>query len=117
MKKLEWQRQNRKLHPEKWRKYDTDCKRRANHRRRMKIIELLGGKCVRCGFIDWRALQIDHVNGNGQKDIRAQNSILYYKRVLRRILEGSKDYQLLCANCNWIKRYEKREYVYGKKEI
>lgn len=23
----------------------------------------------------------------------------------------SKDYQLLCANCNWIKRYENKEYM------
>ena len=30
-------------------------------------------------------------------------------RVLRSVAENEGRYQLLCANCNWIKRYEKKE--------
>jgi len=75
---------------------------------RKRIINKLGGKCVRCGFDDVRALQVDHVNGGGKKEIGTftRNWRTYYKRVLA---DETGKYQLLCANCNWIKRYEKHE--------
>jgi len=39
----------------------------------------------------------------------------YYKSML---LPGAKDrYQLLCANCNWIKRYEENEDRRGRLQI
>jgi hypothetical protein len=79
---------------------------------RQKIIRLLGSKCsnVHCGFSDPRALQIDHVNGGGVKQIREyQHHGNYYHTVLKLIESGSHDYQLLCANCNWIKRAERGE--------
>lgn len=31
--------------------------------------------------------------------------------MLRRVLTNSSEYQLLCANCNWIKRSENNERV------
>lgn len=69
------------------------------------MLLLLGGVCVRCGFDDPRALQIDHVNGNGCKT-PFNNYNLAAKMI--RALPGS--YQLLCANCNWIKRAERNEH-------
>lgn len=33
----------------------------------------------------------------------------FYKLILRRVIEGSKEYQILCANCNWVKRVERGE--------
>jgi hypothetical protein len=71
------------------------------------IHALLGGKCSRCGFDDERALQIDHINGGGAKDVAQKGS--YQRRVLQSIMDGEKKFQLLCANCNWIKRFEKKE--------
>lgn len=69
----------------------------------------LGGKCVWCGFNDVRALQIDHVNGGGVKELRSWNhQIPYYKKVVRESDSGI--YQLLCANCNWIKRHVRGEH-------
>jgi hypothetical protein len=77
---------------------------------RNKIFELLGKKCVKCGFSDIRILQIDHIKGNGKKQRKALKN---YYRMLLKILEdltaGSKDYQILCPNCNWIKRIENKE--------
>jgi hypothetical protein len=78
------------------------------------VLLKLGGKCVRCGFSDARALQIDHVNGGGAKEDRGRNGgsrglILYY-RVLR---DTGGTFQLLCANCNWIKRSESRQEAGG----
>lgn len=74
---------------------------------RQAAIHKLGGSCRRCGFNDLRALQIDHVHGGGTRETKAKGagSRLYY-RVLR---DTVGKYQLLCANCNWIKRAENNE--------
>lgn len=80
-----------------------------------EIFHLLGDKCsnsnclIPNGCTDIRCLQIDHVNGNGSKEKRRKGGEMYYRIVLKEIKAGSKDYQLLCANCNWIKRYNNRE--------
>jgi len=78
---------------------------------RKKAVEVLGGKCVRCGFTDIRALQIDHVNGGGQKEHRSIGSMAVYRKIIQKhsMGENIKDYQVLCANCNWIKRWENGE--------
>jgi len=78
-------------------------------RKREEIIQLLGGKCLQCGFSsDYRALQIDHANGEGYKEQGRGEQ--FYDRVLREIKASSKKYQLLCANCNWIKREKLKEW-------
>ncbi len=78
------------------RKYYSSC--------RSLVIALLGGKCVRCGFTDERALQIDHINfvGKNRETLMVR---------FRNIMSGkTANYQLLCANCNAIKKHENREY-------
>lgn len=78
----------------------------VEQRLREGILELLGNKCSSCGFSDTRALQIDHINGGGYATRLHTCTAKRY----RKILEGGGDgYQLLCANCNQIKKYEKRE--------
>ncbi|MFZ3077101.1 MAG: hypothetical protein WA139_01480 [Candidatus Aenigmatarchaeota archaeon] len=84
---------------------------------RQKILHRLGNKCIRCGFSDWRALQIDHIHGRGNKEFDSfrRNGIIktnqYYRKLLKMPLqELTKNYQLLCANCNWIKKYENKEH-------
>jgi len=76
-------------------------------RRRRTAINGLGGCCVRCGFDDWRALQVDHI----QPLMRTSKHDGELSRdVIRRIERGDTgNLQLLCANCNWIKRYENDE--------
>ena len=75
-----------------------------------KLFDILGNKCVHCGFSDVRALQIDHVHGNGTRHIKeVGRNHQYFLYVLNAVKNGSKNYQLLCANCNWIKRYEMQE--------
>ena len=76
--------------------------RTQRRKRKMGVVEALGGKCVRCGFDNWKALQVDHINGGGYVEYQQGPHKVYKK-----ILDGQTDeYQLLCANCNWIKRYE-----------
>ena len=74
--------------------------------RRLQLIRKYGGKCVRCGFVDWRALQFDHIVGVGVREYRRGTS-KYYRSILE---DKSGKFQLLCANCNWIKRYENNEH-------
>lgn len=87
--------------------YDKERRKRE----RITVINSFGGKCVHCGFSDMRALQIDHINGGGCKEKRGWKSSdkLYYTYLLESFLNGENKYQLLCANCNWIKRYENNE--------
>jgi hypothetical protein len=84
----------------------AETQRRHRKRTREKALNKLGNKCSRCGFSDERALQVDHINGGGTKEARRISSLGIFKRVLKH----PEDYQLLCANCNWIKRVENNEY-------
>jgi len=77
---------------------------------RQEVIRILGGKCAKCGFGDWRALQVDHVNGCGN-DFRLPQLMLY-KDIRRCLITGETKYQLLCSNCNSIKKYENNENPY-----
>lgn len=87
-----------------------ESQRRYQRNIRKATIEALGGKCVRCGFDDARALQIDHINGGGSKERKERKyKGAFNKHVLESFLEGEERYQLLCANCNWIKREENDE--------
>lgn len=95
--------QDEKSAKEKSKEYQKNWGRQQ----RIKLIEQLGGVCVRCGFSDFRALQIDHVNGGGLKDIRSFTGPRTYYKLVQKTNIGQ--YQLLCANCNWIKRYENNE--------
>jgi len=82
-------------------------------KRKMKLVKKFGGKCACCGFDDWRALQIDHINGGGSRhrsEFKSGNSYVKYLLELSGE-EIGKSYQMLCANCNWIKRYENKELL------
>jgi hypothetical protein len=53
-------------------------------------------------------LQIDHVRGGG----RQERKQLCPEAVLQKILQvAGEGYQILCANCNWIKRHEEKEHI------
>ena len=94
---------------------EQKTKRRANHRRyrnrvKLQALEQLGGVCTRCGFNDHRALQIDHIQPVGSKKRHGGMNTV----ALRRIARGETDnLQLLCANCNWIKRFENDETAWN----
>ncbi len=81
----------------------------ARHTRRKSILEALGARCVQCGFADARALQIDHVTGGGSQHRKSFPSLTsYYDYVQANIASGQ--FQILCANCNQIKRIENKEH-------
>lgn len=77
-------------------------RQRENRRAiREEILKKLGNKCQSCGIDDIRLLQIDHKNGGGTQHRKKGNHYSYYKSI-RDNIEG---YQILCPNCNWLKRY------------
>ena len=72
------------------------------------VLDVLGRSCAICGFSDVRALQIDHINGGGRRHrllLGSGNDPRFYKDVL----ENKYKFQILCANCNQIKRVENKE--------
>lgn len=73
---------------------------------RLEALKKLGNKCVSCGYSDIRALHIDHVNNDGYKERNIRKSL---NRKIALELVDINRYQLLCANCNWIKRLENNE--------
>ena len=100
-------REKVKIYGERYRKkYIKQIHKRNTERwwrYRMEIFDVLGGrKCKKCGFSDVRALHIDHKFGGGSKEIRKMKSMAQYKKV---IFASKERYQILCANCNFIKRY------------
>ena len=114
---LEWTRQWRKA---RGRDYEKEYRAR-NHERyntrfkgwlsdlRMKAFEALGGPvCKQCGFMDTRALQFDHVEGgNGRADRARFTTPSFYRHIIEK---GTEKFQVLCANCNTIKRIVNREF-------
>jgi hypothetical protein len=88
------------------------AQRAKARRQRQEALALLGGRCARCGFDDWRALQIDHVEGGGRTDRSTfANTAAFTQHVITACKLGDRGkYQVLCANCNWIKRHEREEF-------
>jgi hypothetical protein len=94
----------------------------ARHaRERRDLLTLLGGCCARCGFDDYRALQIDHVKGDGAAEHRGARKLdprRQRQRVEASWRSGERGkYQILCANCNQIKRVENGESGGRKRAI
>ena len=88
---------------------------RAQFKRlRQEILVLLGNACKRCGFDDARALQIDHIRGGGALEKKKIGTHTMYRKIIR---DGGIGYQILCANCNWIKRAEIEEEHDTRKHV
>lgn len=83
-------------------KYRNDT-RNYQQKLRLKVIEKLGGICTKCKFSDVRILQIDHINGGGNK---LRKTISWSKFYLE-ILEDKHPHpvQLLCPNCHALKKF------------
>lgn len=85
---------------------------------KLAAVEILGGRCC-CDLVacwhqgpylisDHRILQFDHVAGGGNQNARKINCgtkrVRYYREIVQSKKSGEGRYQLLCANCNWMKR-------------
>lgn len=114
----EWYQENKekiKVRIKEWRKKNRIRinAQRNEYRKKiyMMIIKKLGDKCAHCGNEDMRVLQIDHIHGGGEKERREIGPRgIYHKIIKMPIEEAKKEYQILCANCNVIKKYKRKEF-------
>jgi hypothetical protein len=109
----EWIEKN----PDKYKKDFIDYGLRYYQRLKEKVMRHYSNgtmACAKCGFTDMRALSIDHLNGKGADERRrlfgnrgyaGRNMYLWLQRN-----DFPEGYQVLCANCQWIKRAENKEY-------
>lgn len=84
----------------------------ANQSLRLHIMQFYSDhprhiRCKNCGFDDIRALQLDHIYGGGAKQRKLGGGIGSYSWIKKNNYPSG--YQVLCANCNWIKRVENNE--------
>lgn len=86
---------------------------------RLEVIAKFGGRCCnpKCSWVnadgskgctDVRCLQVDHVFAGGSRERIDYGNNRLYKKIL---LNEDGRYQLLCANCNWIKRIDSSEDI------
>lgn len=108
---------HRLAHPEQYHGYTLKYRKQYFELKEI-IFNLLGNRCSNpnCstpgGCMDKRCLQIDHIKGGGRQD-RLKNTgykISKLKEIIDLIKSNKNNqYQLLCANCNWIKMWENNE--------
>lgn len=67
-----------------------------------------GPRCTLCGFDDTRALSVDHLNGDGADHRRMLKGINIYRWIVRN--DFPTQFQVLCMNCQWIKRWDELGY-------
>lgn len=80
---------------------------RKDHRLRMRTLGALGGRCVKCGFSDERALEIDHVDGLECGSRNHRKTKVKYRAILAGVIP-LREVQILCANCHAIKTREEK---------
>jgi hypothetical protein len=70
---------------------------------RQRILNVYGRQCSNCGYKkDERALQLDHIDGQPERFKERSGYTLYSAILSGKIPETC--FQILCANCNFIKR-------------
>jgi hypothetical protein len=91
---------------------NLDVIRSKSRDKRLRLLEMLGCICAMRGYCEnVLALQIDHIFGDGHKDkVRFNGSgLAQYKYYLEHADEAKARLQVLCSNCNQIKRFENKE--------
>lgn len=95
-----WRAGNKKIH-------SVTC-RESRKRLKLKVIAIMGGKCVNCGASDPRILTINHKHGDGSL-YRKKYKVSNGRRVYLDIAKGRIDIKTLdlrCGNCQILYEYE-----------
>jgi len=109
-----WHRKNREKVRESsllWYKNNKHFVRDATRKMKLRVKELLGGKCGCCGVSEMEVLTVDHVFGRKSDPAasitsgRGRDNTRYYKKILKAFESGvaPREYALLCFNCNYSK--------------
>ena len=91
----------RRLRQENPEKYNLQS-RNAKVREKLKLFEMYGHECAMCGFNDKRALSLDHKLNNGNEERRLLGERGVYRKAKEFV--NLDEYQILCMNCQFIKR-------------
>lgn len=86
--------------------YQTEEVIKIRYRALQKISSRAIPECEKCGQKDWRALEINHINGGGGKEAKEKG----FRRMALEIIKGTRgisDLNVLCAGCNKIYEYER----------
>jgi len=102
------------LRQRKWRRNHPEARRSRHQRYGAKLKLLVFGHyspflmCARCGCTDIRVLTIDHIEGGGcvhrRTVLKRSGGTQFYVWLKRNGYPSG--FQVLCMNCNWIKRLE-----------
>lgn len=103
-------------------KHKDLCLQRAAARRLRIKLEVFHAYCGEeiacfCGCADLRCLTIDHIDGGGKSHCRSLGGCgsTIYSEILK--LGCPDDFQVLCMNCNWLKRYENDGYSFDNRGL
>lgn len=105
-KRIIYMEERRKTMPELVRKQSND----SYHKTRIEVLKHYSPKlcCVACGFdAHLAALSIDHVRGDGAKHRREIGQANIYYWLKKNCFP--QEFQVLCMNCQFIKRYNNKE--------
>lgn len=94
------------------RKNNIGCYGKEKRRRKKCVMEHYGKACAWCGFGDWRALTIDHVDGDGAEHRKKVISANLYRWLIKNNFPPG--FRILCMNCQFIKRHENQEWAKKK---
>lgn len=83
-------------------------KSKSNWNRKLSLINTLGGKCVECGFDDYRALDIDHINPS--KKIKPKDGKYTWARRFKDWENNKGNIRLLCSNCHRLHTWSQRSF-------
>lgn len=86
-------------------KRNSELKIKRYSEMRLKCINILGKECVACGSKDYYVFQIDHINGGGSQDKTYKYRYDFHSKVIKDPSWAKKHYQILCANCNYLKQF------------
>jgi hypothetical protein len=96
--------------PQLWRIKSDECKNKT----KIQVFQYYCGgdiKCAKCPYDDIRALSIDHINGDGKDHFDEKGRKLSGEKLYRWLKRNNFPigFQILCMNCQFIKRYENKE--------
>ena len=77
--------------------------RRRNYRLKVEMVSMMGGECTGCGLTEISLLTVDHIDNDGYKTKNRQKGMSFYRKILRGTVSSDR-LQLLCYNCNNVKR-------------
>lgn len=82
-----------------------------NRNIRLKLISLLGGRCVECGVDDVRILDIHHTFNDGREErLKFGYETAIWKFYIKNVDLAKERLQILCKNHHFLTRYNGGKY-------